>query len=335
MNLSNSNLSSIYKTDINSDTKCISSLYRINTENGYIKKNKLGQYEVIYYLKDHLGNVKFEVGLDNKIHGQTNYYPFGMEWNKSSDIEYAYNGKEKIEVHGFNMYDYGARFYDQTIGRWHSMDPLAEKYYSVSPYNYCNNNPIKYIDPDGKKPTPAEAARIAAHVYGDKKDDILIGDWKVSDKYFGILYNDDSGLNSNLYEKTVDGITEYVYATAGTDPSSWADIKADMLQPFGLSKQYSNSIDNARNLDININNELTFVGHSLGGGQAAANAMATGRSAVTFNAAGVGTGTKFFNGVNVFSSSKNIDAYIMKNDPLNNIQNNTSLPSVNGNRFII
>ena len=39
-----------------------SSLYRINTENGYIKKNKLGQYEVIYYLKDHLGNVKFEVG---------------------------------------------------------------------------------------------------------------------------------------------------------------------------------------------------------------------------------------------------------------------------------
>ena len=72
-----------------------------------------------------------------------------MEWNKSSDIEYAYNGKEKIEMHGFNMYDYGARFYDQTISRWHSMDPLAEKYYSISPYAYCANNPVKYIDPDG------------------------------------------------------------------------------------------------------------------------------------------------------------------------------------------
>lgn len=50
---------------------------------------------------------------------------------------------------GFNMYDYGARYYDMTLSRWHSMDPLSEKYYSKSPYMYCSGNPVNRIDPDG------------------------------------------------------------------------------------------------------------------------------------------------------------------------------------------
>ena len=63
--------------------------------------------------------------------------------------EYKYNGKEFDKMHGLNTYDYGARQHDPLLCRWDRMDPLCEKYYSVSPYAYCCNNPVKFIDPDG------------------------------------------------------------------------------------------------------------------------------------------------------------------------------------------
>ena len=49
-----------------------------------------------------------------------------------------------------NTYDFGARQFDFAALVWTTRDPLAEKYYSVSPYAYCLNNPVKYVDPDGK-----------------------------------------------------------------------------------------------------------------------------------------------------------------------------------------
>ena len=54
-------------------------------------------------------------------------------------------------MHGLDTYDYGARQYYSILGRWDRVDPLCEKYYSVSPYAYCENNPVNTIDPDGRK----------------------------------------------------------------------------------------------------------------------------------------------------------------------------------------
>jgi RHS repeat-associated protein len=107
-----------------------------------------------YFIKDHLGNVRTVVTTDpnfNWLAQQTDYYPFGLEIAVSgtSDNQIKYNSKELQTDAKLGWYDYGARFYDPVLGRWHSVDPMAETSRRWSPYTYCMNNPIRFIDPDG------------------------------------------------------------------------------------------------------------------------------------------------------------------------------------------
>ena len=81
------------------------------------------------------------------------YYPYGSTFygEKPSDQRFKYCGKELDRMHGLDWYDSSARYYDHVLGRFHQMDPLAEKYYAWSPYAYCGDNPSICIDPMVKK----------------------------------------------------------------------------------------------------------------------------------------------------------------------------------------
>jgi len=112
-----------------------------------------------YYLKDHLGNTRitFRPGTTGPDLAQrTDYYPFGLAFTSqyiaSTGNSYLYNGKELQDELGWQVYDYGARFYDPVIGRWQSMEPYAELVPGISTYAYCYNNPINYTEPTGKWP---------------------------------------------------------------------------------------------------------------------------------------------------------------------------------------
>ena len=120
-----------------------------------LDNNNSRKQGLYYYNKDHLGNNREVVAVDGTIAQTNNYYPFGAPFNEgtssSSELQpYKYNGKELDRMHGLDTYDYGARNYDAVIPTWTSADPLCEKYYNLSPYVYCANNPINAIDPDGR-----------------------------------------------------------------------------------------------------------------------------------------------------------------------------------------
>ena len=128
-------------------------------DGGYARAMETGsttdRFLFYYYNKDHLGNNREVVDAKARFHQVTSYYPFGAPYADAAALlgtdhqPYKYNGKELDLMHGLNTYDYGARQYDPILARWDRVDPLCEKYYEVSPYAYCGNNPVNAIDPNG------------------------------------------------------------------------------------------------------------------------------------------------------------------------------------------
>lgn len=183
----------------------------------------------------------------------------------------------------------------------------------------------------------------------------LIGGWVPMDKKdvdeeigFGIydrFRRTVSGFNSMLFKKRKDGISYYAYCTEGTEMSSVKDWFSNISQGLiGLAPQYTYSVQNAKILDeaIGNNSVLWFIGHSLGGGLASNNSLATRRHAITFNAAGLNIlrvkATLILNNKDDLfhyeTRTNRIHAFVLKGEILNSVLGKMAQPAY-GNRVVI
>ena len=290
-----------------------------------------------FYHPDHLGSSSFITDLDGEVVQHIEYVPFGEvfieERNNVWNTPYLFNAKEFDEETG--MYYYGARYYDPRLSLWMSTDPMQEKYPESCTYSYSFNNPIKYIELWGLEPTDVEALEMADDCYNPGKKE-LSGNWKLlkaicNNEEFK-MENSETGFMSALYgrwDEESQSYSEYVYATAGTDFTSGVDWENNFQQLLsGNSEQYRQSVANAtifagshlarRGKDIT----LTFVGHSLGGGLASANALATGLPAITFNAAALSDETRTNLNLN---RQANITAYIVRGEIVDYLQSKINM----------
>ena len=147
--------------------------------------------ELYYFLTDHLESTRAIVNRDGDVIERDNYYPFGLRWIDSgsmlSDNRYRYNGKEEQSFVDNPYIDYGARMYDPRFRlSWNASDPLAEKYYPISPYAFCANNPVRFVDPNGSEINFYEVAqyqnRLSYFGQGTISSDMMkqIGGFEVS-----------------------------------------------------------------------------------------------------------------------------------------------------------
>jgi RHS repeat-associated protein len=120
-----------------------------------------------YYHSDHLGSTSLITNLDGEVVQHIEYVPFGEvfieERNNTWNTPYLFNAKELDEETG--LYYYGARYYEPRVSVWYGADPMQEKYPGVSTYAYCNNNPVRYIDPTGNTPEERLAAITLIRTY--------------------------------------------------------------------------------------------------------------------------------------------------------------------------
>ncbi|WP_299884403.1 DUF6443 domain-containing protein [uncultured Lacinutrix sp.] len=187
---------------------------------GYIQPDN-GSFDYVYQFKDHLGNIRLsysdsdgngDIDAATEIIEENNYYPFGLKHKGYNDVvsantnsvasKFKFGGKELNDELGYNAYDFDARHYDPSLGRWLQLDALAEAAGQIhnSPYNYAVNNPIVFDDPDGNCPPGVDCTGILTYAK-----------YKVKE-FFGGLFSDaetlaasggtDSAAASRLQEKS-------------------------------------------------------------------------------------------------------------------------------------
>jgi RHS repeat-associated protein len=243
------------------------------TSEGYVQ-HKEGRYFYVYNYTDHLGNIRLSYTLDQevnmiKIMEENHYYPFGLKhdsyntqhlgyttFTNEDDIQQyvlsevpkfvgdgsyseKFNGKSWEDELGLNMYDFHARGYMPDIVRTPIFDPLQEEFYSMSPYSFLNNNPLRFTDPTGMAP-----------------DDLIL-------KFHG--NNTQEKMQSVLDQGLGKGVARIDDNGKVTLKGKCEDLKTEAQR--GLFDVLSNPVNSENDITIDVYNsrEDVYVGDMSGG----------------------------------------------------------------------
>jgi len=173
--------------------------------------NVNGTLSPYYYTADHLGSVRVITDASGNVTERNDYYAFGKRMTTGSTYpvmtsnRWKYNGKEVQTTGNVNWLDYGAREYDEVIGRWTRPDPMSEKYYGTSGYTYCANNPINLVDLNGNEWLSSEDEKIAKATRDatiTKSNELSAKEKRINAKIERIKSNEKSGDNKKNKQVT-------------------------------------------------------------------------------------------------------------------------------------
>ena len=197
--------------------------------------------EIYYYHSDHLGTGTFLSDFDGNPYQFFLNLPFGetMAEQHSYSGEYTnrykFNGKELDEETGF--YYYGARYYNPKFSIWLSVDPLAEKFPNHSPYSFCFNNPLRFVDPDGRAPSDWKR-NINGQVVYDKTltstSPLGFGETYVGKTYEDVTLFGVCGLNTYNYYQEDGSIISFGGNFQGESPTEFGRITGDGIRVWGV-----------------------------------------------------------------------------------------------------
>jgi len=251
---------------------------------GYVRVTTVGinptnpqySYNYAYNYTDHLGNVRLTYAKDPqsgnlKVMEENHYYPFGLKhqnytsaasldfqeqlaaWGvilapvSNNPFKYKYNGKELQDELGLGLYDYGARNYDPAVGRWNVIDPLAEKFYGASPYNYVGNDPIGEADMDGRD--------FRIDVIRDKDNNIT------GLKFSGTVYIQGSGASK---ERASELNKDFDKKYGGSIKVDGIDVSVDVNYVYDEGKKQGDLKGDENLLNFSAEDDTSFVQGNTG-----------------------------------------------------------------------
>ena len=227
---------------------------RVDVGEGFFTKDpETGQWSSHSYIKDRLGSVVAVTGNNSAVEQYTLYFASGLPVVYDSDVARPVNsrlhtGKEYLSFEGLHWYDNHARMYDPLLMRFTTPDPLAAQFPSVSPYAYCNNNPVNRIDPTGLSDFQIDQNGFITKVrdtdsdyhtiYASNKDGSINNQTfiNVSKAFLNtnqkdniIVYVPSSNINENkqvdIYKGAVDESTSFFEFAATNTNVEWSQIK--------------------------------------------------------------------------------------------------------------